>query len=57
MAITLASIRQLPGIVKATGDLDVQTVVVTYDPSAVKPEQIIQAIEAVGYAVTGTFSP
>ena len=57
MAITLASIRQLPGIVEVTGDLSTQTVVVTYDPAAVTPKQITQAIESVGYTVTGTFQP
>ncbi|RME51825.1 MAG: heavy-metal-associated domain-containing protein [Caldilineae bacterium] len=57
MALTLASIRQLPGIVEVTGDLSTQTVVVTYDPDAVTPEQITQAIESAGFAVESQFQP
>jgi len=33
------------------------TLVVTYDPAQVIPEQIIQKVEAVGYGVQGTFEP
>jgi len=57
VAITLASIRQLPGIVEVTGDLATQTVVVTYNPSAVTPKQITQAIESAGFAVESQFEP
>lgn len=57
MAITLASIRQLPGIIEVTGDMSTNTVVATYDPGQVTPDQIGQAIESVGYTVEGTFQP
>lgn len=57
MAITLASIRQLPGIIEVIGDLAAGTVVVKYEPSQVSPEQIAQAIESAGFTVEGTFQP
>ncbi|MFQ5408965.1 MAG: heavy-metal-associated domain-containing protein [Anaerolineales bacterium] len=55
--MTLASVRQLPGISEATGDLATGTLIVTYEPAQVTPDQIAQAVEDVGYAVTGTFQP
>lgn len=57
MAITIASVRQLPGIVEVTGDLATGTVVVSYNSTVVMPEQIIEAIESPGYTVTRTFQP
>lgn len=57
MAITLTSIRQLPGIIEVIGDLAAGTVVVKYEPSQVSPEQIAQAIESAGFTVEGTFQP
>lgn len=57
MAITIARIRQLPGIVEVTGDLSTRTVVVTYNPSTVTPDQIAQAIESAGFGVEGQFEP
>jgi copper chaperone CopZ len=47
----------LPGIGEITGDLATGTLIVTYDPAQVTPEQIMQKIEAVGYRVEGTFEP
>ena len=55
--MTLASVRQLPGIMETTGDLGTNTLIVTYDPAQVGPEEISQAVTAVGYSVTGTFEP
>lgn len=57
MAVTLARVRQLPGIKEVTGDLAARTLVVTFDQSQVTPDQIIEAVEAVGYQVEGTFAP
>ena len=57
MALTLSSIRQLPGIIEVTGDLASATVIVTYDSGQVTSEQIVQTIENLGYTVTGTFDP
>lgn len=57
MAITIASVRQLPGIVEVTGNLATGTVVVSYNSAIMTPEQIIEAIESPGYTVTGTFQP
>jgi len=47
----------LPGIHEVTGDLATGTLVVTYDPAQVTPEQITKQVEAVGYSVEGTFQP
>ncbi len=57
MAITIASIRQLPGIIEVTGDLPTMTVVVEYVADKVSPDEISQAIKSAGYGVTGTFQP
>ena len=57
MAITLASIRQLPGIIEVTGDLATRTVVARYNADQVTPEQIGQAIESIGFTVEGRFQP
>ena len=42
---------------EVTGDLAAETVIVTYDPAQVTPEQIVQAIENVDFSVEGTFDP
>jgi len=42
---------------ETTGDLGANTLIVTYDPAQVGPEQISEAVAAVGYSVTGTFEP
>lgn len=55
--MTLAHVRQLPGIQEVTGDLSNRTLVVTFDPEQVGSDQIVQAVEAVGYQVEGTFNP
>ncbi|MFQ5616408.1 MAG: heavy-metal-associated domain-containing protein [Anaerolineales bacterium] len=57
MALTLSSIRQLPGIIEVTGDLAAETVIVTYDSAQVTSEQIIKTIEDLDYTVEGTFEP
>jgi hypothetical protein len=46
----------LPGIVNVVGDVRSGTLIVTYDPSQVSPEQITAQIEKY-YTVKGTFSP
>ena len=55
--MTLASVRQLPGITEVAGDLGARTLVVTYDPASVEPEEIVQAIQQAGFDVMGTFEP
>lgn len=55
--MTIARVRQLSGIKEVTGDLSARTLVVTVDPNQVTQEQIIQAVEEVGYEVEGTFTP
>jgi len=55
--VTIARVRQLSGIKEVTGDLSTRTLVVAFDPEQVVPDQIIQAVEAVGYQVEGTFVP
>jgi copper chaperone CopZ len=57
VAVTLSSIRQLPGIIEVTGDLFSATLVVKFDPSLVTPEQIVQKIKDTGYEVAGSFQP
>lgn len=57
MAVTIARIRQLPGIVEVTGDLPTMTVVVEYATDKVSPDEISQAITSAGYGVTGSFQP
>jgi copper chaperone CopZ len=47
----------LSGIKEVTGDLSTRTLVVAFDPEQVVPDHIIQAVEAVGYQVEGTFVP
>jgi copper chaperone CopZ len=47
----------LPGIHEIKGDLAAGILLVTYNPTQVTPEQIIEKIEAVGYSVEGTFEP
>ncbi|MDK1082313.1 MAG: heavy-metal-associated domain-containing protein [Anaerolineae bacterium] len=47
----------MPGITEVTGNLFAGTMVATFDPSQVTPEQIVQAVENTGYAVEGTFEP
>ena len=55
--MTIARVRQLSGIKEVTGDLSTRTLVVTFDPAQVGSDQIVQAVEAVGYQVEGTFDP
>lgn len=57
MAITIAGVRQLPGIDEVTGDLATETLVVTYNPGQVTTEMIIEAIETAGFTVEGQFDP
>ena len=57
MALTLASVRQLPGIIELKGDLKTMTVEVTYDSAQVSEDQITKVIEDLGYTVEGTFTP
>ena len=57
MALTLASIRQLSGIIELTGDLATMTVEVKYDSAQVSEEQIAEAIKDLGYTVEETFKP
>lgn len=45
------SIKRLPGIIEATGDLE--SVTVTYDPDQVTVAEITRAIESAGYSVEG----
>lgn len=45
------SIKRLPGIIEATGDLE--SVTVTYDPDQATVAEITQAIESAGYSVEG----
>jgi copper chaperone CopZ len=47
----------LPGITEVRGDLLAGTLVVVFEPTQVTPEQIVQAVEQVGYSVEGTFEP
>jgi copper chaperone CopZ len=47
----------LPGIGEVTGDLGTNTLVVSYDPSEVTTEAIIQAVEDTGFMVEGQFEP
>jgi copper chaperone CopZ len=47
----------LPGIIETTGDLATGTLIVTYDSGQVDEEEIIQAIEDLGYSVAGSFTP
>jgi len=54
--VTAASVRQLAGIQKITGDLEKGTLVVEYDPRLTTPEQMAQQIEKVGYRVEGRFT-
>jgi len=47
----------LPGILEVTGDLATGELIVTYDPAQVTQEQMINAVEKLGYIVEGTFQP
>ena len=55
--MTLASVRQLPGIHKVSGDWAAGTLIATYDPTQVTPELIVKKIEAVGFSVESKFQP
>lgn len=44
-------VRRLPGARRISGNLTQRTVRVGFDPSQVSVEQIVEAIEAAGYAV------
>ena len=55
--MTIARVRQLSGIKEVTGDLSERTLIVTFDQNQVTQEQVIQAVEEVGYEVEGTFTP
>jgi copper chaperone CopZ len=57
VVVTLTRVRQLPGIKEVTGDLATNTLVVTFDQEQVTPEQIIEAVNEVGYQVEETFTP
>jgi len=47
----------LPGIDAVTGDLGDSTLVVTYDPAKVSPDEIIQKVNEAGFSVNGTYQP
>ncbi len=55
--MTLASVRQLPGIIEVQGSMTTNTLVATYDPAQVVQEQIVEAIEVTGFSVEGVFQP
>lgn len=57
MAVTLSSIRQLPGIIEVTGDLSASTLIVKYDSAQASEEQITAAVNNIGYTVQGVFNP
>lgn len=57
LVVTLARVRQLPGILEVTGDLNKGTLIVRYDSALISQGQIVEAIENLGYAVEGTFEP
>ena len=52
VAAVSGALKDLEGV--EVEQVKVGSAVVSYDPAAVSPEQITQAIEAGGYAVTGS---
>lgn len=55
--MTLAKVRQLPGIHEVTGDLASGRLIVTYDPARVTPDDIVSKVKEAGFSVDGRFAP